>query len=191
MNTDQTVIDEIMQLEQEISEKQQQVVQLKKQFGHLAVADYTFQGADETAITLSALFGEHDDLIVVHNMGQGCSYCTLWADGFNGVYPHLVNRAGFVIISPDTPEEQAKFAQSRGWQFKMVSAAGTTFIDDMGFTWDEGTMPGASIFKKANDGTITRVSKTYFGPGDPFCGVWHLFDLLEDGPNGWQPQFQY
>ena len=31
-----------------------------------------------------------------------------------------------------------------------------------------------------------------FGPGDPYCGVWHLFALLGDsmGPD-WQPKFSY
>ena len=39
--------------------------------------------------TLLDLFGDRDTLLAIHNMGQGCRYCTLWADGFNGLLPHL------------------------------------------------------------------------------------------------------
>ena len=40
------------------------------------------------------------DLIVIHNMGASCPYCTLWADGFNGIYDHLADRAAFVALQP-------------------------------------------------------------------------------------------
>ena len=62
------------------------------------VADYDFATPQGT-VSLSALFGDKPDLIVIHNMGASCAYCTLWADGFNGVYDHLANRAGFVVSS--------------------------------------------------------------------------------------------
>ncbi len=29
----------------------------------------------------------HRELIAVHNTGQSCRYCTIWVDGFNGIYP--------------------------------------------------------------------------------------------------------
>ena len=63
-------------------------------------------------VRLSELFGPHEDLILSHNMGVSCSYCTLWADGFNGVADHLANRAAFVVSSPDDPETQAAFKAS-------------------------------------------------------------------------------
>lgn len=190
MNSNDVLIEEVMKLEKEITEKQAQVVALKKQLGQKTVSDYNLKGPNGIDVTLLDLFGDQDDLIVIHNMGRGCSYCTLWADGFNGVIQHLNNRASFVVVSPDTPEVQEAFAKERGWQFKMVSAAESNFIKDMGFTWDEGFMPGASTFKKQPDGTIIRVGMTFFGPGDPFCGVWHLFDLLEESTNDWQPQYK-
>ena len=60
------------------------------------VADYLLTGADGP-IRLSALFGGKDTLFVIHNMGTTCRYCTLWADGFNGIYHHLASRAAFVV----------------------------------------------------------------------------------------------
>lgn len=72
----------------------------------------------------------------------------------------------------------------------MVSHGETSFAKDMGYKNDQGFHPGICVFKKTADG-IVRVSDTAFGPGDDFCSVWHLFDLLPEGTNGWQPQYQY
>jgi predicted dithiol-disulfide oxidoreductase (DUF899 family) len=154
------------------------------------VKDYEFRGADGATVKLSELFGEKDTLFVVHNMGASCSYCTLWADGFNGVFDHLRSRAAFVVSSPDTPEKQRAFAASRGWRFPMVSTAGTTFAQDMGYWRDEHAMPGVSVFKRAGE-AILRVSDAAFSPGDDFCGVWHFLDLIPEGVAGWQPKYKY
>ncbi len=54
-----------------------------------------------------------------------------------------------------------------------------------------GYRPGVSVFHKGRDGESIRVSKDAFGPGDLYCGVWHLFDLLPDGPGDWGPQLDY
>lgn len=157
-----------------------------------AVPDYTLHASTGEEVKLSQLFGDKSDLLVIHNMGRGCSYCTLWADGFNGFTPHLENRAAFVVISPDKPETQRSFAEGRGWTFKMASAAGTTFVKDMGYEPNPGEhWPGVSAFKKQEDGSIVRVSRDYLGPGDVYCSVWHLFGMLADGVNDWEPKFKY
>jgi predicted dithiol-disulfide oxidoreductase (DUF899 family) len=125
-------------------------------------------------------------------MGRGCAYCTLWADGFSGVYDHLASRAAFVVSSPDTPEVQAAFADSRGWRFPMVSTAGSDFTRDMGFIEGDGDYwPGVSTLRRHPDGSVSRVAKDYFGPGDVYCGVYHLFDLLPGGSGEWEPRFEY
>ena len=154
------------------------------------VKDYTFQRAGGESVRLSELFGDKSDLFVIHNMGQSCPYCTLWADGFNGAYAHLSNRAAFVVSSPDTPENQRKFGESRHWTFPMVSHEGTTFAEDMGYRQDGGWMPGVSVFRRQNGG-IVRVSDASFSPGDDFCSVWHFFDLIPEGAAGWQPKYNY
>jgi predicted dithiol-disulfide oxidoreductase (DUF899 family) len=116
----------------------------------------------------------------------------LWADGFIGFRPHLESRAAFVVISPDPIDVQRSFARRRGWTFHMVSAHGTPFFTDMGFTDGVGNpIPGASTFLRQTDGTILRIQRAEFGPGDQFCAAWHLFDLLADGGAEWQPQLNY
>jgi predicted dithiol-disulfide oxidoreductase (DUF899 family) len=146
--------------------------------------------APEGALTLAELFGDKEYLFVVHNMGAGCVYCTLWADGFNGVVPHLEDRAAFVVSTPDDPEAQNRFKASRGWKFRMVSHQGTTFAADLGYANGDGMQPGVSVFKKFGD-RITRVSDADFGPGDDFSTPWHLFDLIPEGAAGWEPRYRY
>jgi len=155
------------------------------------IADYSFETANGPA-RLSDLFGKHDDLIVILNMGANCPYCTLWADGYNGVYPHLASRAAFVLASPDAPERQSKFAAARGWRFPMVSHRGSSFARDMGYTSDEGGFaPGICAFQRRS-GKLYRVSNySGAGPGDEFSPVYHLFDLLPEGTGDWSPAFKY
>jgi predicted dithiol-disulfide oxidoreductase (DUF899 family) len=125
-------------------------------------------------------------------MGRQCPYCTLWADGFNGLVDHLEDRTSFVVVSPDSPEIQKQFAKRRGWKFRMLSGHGSSFIKDMGFESPKrGFMPGVSVFRKDKDGRIFRVAVDQFGPGDDYCTIWHFFDLLPSGSKGWEPKFRY
>ncbi|HKW95314.1 MAG TPA: DUF899 family protein [Methylomirabilota bacterium] len=154
------------------------------------VEDYVFTST-RGPVRLSQLFGGKRDLIVIHNMGRHCPHCTLWADGYNGLYPHLASRAAFVVTSPDPPAVQQRFARSRGWRFPMLSHHGTTFAADMGYRSREGHWrPGVSAFRRTRDG-IVRLADAGFQPGDDFCPAWHFFDLFPDGAAGWHARFRY
>ncbi|MGH6662943.1 MAG: DUF899 family protein [Rhodospirillales bacterium] len=154
------------------------------------VQDYQF-ATPKGPVRLSALFGDNDDLIVIHNMGASCPYCTLWADGYNGIYGHLASRAAFVVSSPDAPAAQRKFARGRGWKFPMVSHRGSTFAADMGYRSKEGGwLPGVSVFRRQGS-SVLRVADTGFSPLDDFCPLWHLLDLLPEGAGDWKPKFRY
>ena len=184
----------------ELNECRSQIAELRAEMRKLQAAvepeqveDFEFSTVDGP-VRLSALFGDHDSLIMIHNMGAACVYCTLWADGFNGILDHLENRAAFVVSSPDAPGAQQRFKESRGWRFQMVSHANTSFAAEMGYHTSAGDhpgwQPGVSVFKK--DGSrIVRVSNANLGPGDDFCAAWHLFDLLPEGPDGWGPKYKY
>ncbi|HEX4113537.1 MAG TPA: DUF899 family protein [Stellaceae bacterium] len=154
-----------------------------------SVENYAFATTDGP-VRLADLFADQDTLFVIHNMGASCRYCTLWADGFNGVLPHLESRAAFVVSSPDEPDKQQKFKDSRGWKFRMVSHHGTEFAADMGYKGDKGFHPGVSVFRK-QPGKIVRVSDQGLGPYDDFCSVWHFFDMLPEGAGDWAPQYKY
>ena len=181
-------------LEEQVLELKKQLAAARRALGEMAVrVDYAFAAWDGRTVRLTELFGDKDDLLVVHNMGRHCAFCTLWADGFNGIVPHLEDRCAFAVVSNDPPDVQREFAESRGWRFRMVSSAGTSFFADMGFLpKPDQIWPGASAFHRDRaSGTITRTAKTFFGPGDDFCALWHLFDMLHGGANGWRPRLAY
>ena len=179
----------------ELENARRKLVALRRRLPPEPVKDHALNSV-EGPVKLSEMFGDKDDLILIHNMGAGCANCTMWADGFNGVVDHLQSLAALVLVSPDNPVVQQEFAQERGWRFTMYSTKGTHFNEDMGFHSEDeaflsGYQPGVSAFRKQKDGSIVRVSKEEFGPGDLYCSVWHLFDLLPDGWGSWDPRFDY
>jgi len=177
-------------LRRRIEETRREMHALRDSAEPESVVDYTFSNLDGP-IRLSDLFGRRKELFVIHNMGTSCPACTMWADGYNGVYDHLTSRAALVVSSPDAPEVQRQFASSRGWRFPMVSHAGTKFAEDMGYRSARGGwMPGVSVFRRG-EGGLLRVGDTAFGPGDDFCSVWHFLDLLPGGAADWHPRFAY
>ncbi|MCU9614893.1 DUF899 family protein [Caldibacillus lycopersici] len=179
---------EIEALEQEIIDKKNKLIELRKSVPRLEVKNYLFKDSLNQNVSLLDLFGGKDELMVIQNMGKSCAYCTMWADGFNGVYHHIIDKAAFVLASPDSPEVQDAFAAERRWQFPMVSTMGTSFKEDLGFVKDGYPYPGVSTFHKDADGKIFHVADAPFGPGDDFCVVWPLFDLLASGQKGYHPQ---
>jgi len=187
------VADQLAALEKEIMEKTQRAHELRRQMPAEKVRDHVLEGPDGP-VKLSDLFGDEKDLLVVHNMGKSCPYCTLWADGLNGLVDHIQSRTAFVVVSPDEPATQKAFAASRGWRFRMLSD-GDEFTETMGFEHEQDGKtryaPGFSTFRKHGDGTIERVASSWFGPGDLYCSVWHLFEHLEGGTGEWQPKFSY
>ena len=183
---------EFMNAYEEMQAFRKKMMDLRARIPKLEVQDYDLKDTEGNSVKLSELFGDKDDLILVHNMGKSCPYCTLWADGFIGYNDHLSNRASFVLSSPDDPPTLKEFASGRGWNFRTVSTHDSSFTEDVGFYSEKGGyMPGVSIFKKEAYGKIFRTSKDFFGPGDYYCSVWHLFDLLPDGASGWEPKYKY
>lgn len=170
---------EYSKLEKDITKTRGKMLKLLAKQAKMDVQDYVLKDKENNSVSLSQMFGNKKELIVIHNMGRSCGYCTMWADGFNGNYKHIERKASFALISPDAPDVQKAFASDRGWGFNMYSAEGSPFIKDMGYVTDAGSYwPGASVFHKEDDGKITRISKTFFGPGDFFCSVWHFYDML-------------
>jgi predicted dithiol-disulfide oxidoreductase (DUF899 family) len=183
---------EIDQLQKQIDDLKKQLSAARRKVTPQPVKDYTLTRPDGTPVKLSELFGSKPDLLVIHNMGSGCPYCTVWADGIQSLGDHVLNRTAFVIVSPDEPAKIKEFAASRGWRLPMASGRGTTFTHDMGYEPEPGQCwPGVSGFRKREDGSMVRTGKAIFGPGDDFCPLWHLFDLLEGGTGNWTPRYSY
>ena len=144
----------IQELGKEVMQKAQELHKLRLELPPTEVEDYVFEGPDGAEVRLSGLFGDRKDLVLIHNMGSSCPYCTLWADSFNGLLPYFVDRAAFAVVSPDEPEVQRNFAETRGWKFPMFSDRERRFTKEMGF-WGsygegaggDGPWPGFSTFR--------------------------------------------
>lgn len=184
--------EDIEALEQELREKKQQLATLRREVPAVPVKDYLVTDWNGNEVRLSDLFGDKEELIVVFNMGKSCVYCTLWADGLNGLTPHLEDRAMFILVSPDPPKVQKKFAKSRDWQFPMYSHNERPFALEMGFATESGQqLPGVAVFTKDENGKVYHRSSSTFGPGDNFNPMYDLMDLLPNGWNKWGPQYSY
>ena len=180
---------EAEKLEFEIFEKTQQLAQLRRKEAKIDVADYRFR-TDSGETTLSALFGERQRLLVIHNMGQGCRYCTLWADGINGVLDHLEDAMAVVLVSKDPPDVQRRMARDRGWRMRMASHGGGRYMAEQCAMGEHANYPGAAVY--ARDGNkIMRCGRAVFGPGDLYCAAWHFLALAGLGEADWTPQFHY
>lgn len=179
--------DQVRQLEGQIQGLKEELAKARATVVPEPVEDFVFQ-TPEGEVRLSDLFGGKSELIVVHNMGRSCPYCTLWADGLSGLTRHFTQRAGFVVVSPDSPDEQARLKRDRGWQFTMVQDADRRFSTALGsYTEESGWWPGISGFHRDASGAIFRTGYTEFGPGDDFCGIWPALGLLSGGARGWEP----
>ncbi len=183
---------ELESAEKKFNAAREKVTALRRKLDNKLVPDYTLKDPDGQPVSLYSLFGVKDDLIIIHNMGKSCPYCTLWADGLIGFKKHLENRAGFALVSHDRPSVLREFAASRGWNYKYLSNDGGPFSKEMGMQNEDGSpQPGISTFHRDANGLVKRVSHAYFGPGDDFCSIWHMFDMLKEGPNGWGPNYSY
>lgn len=181
--------DEITEIEKQLYELTTKLNELRKVNTENEVPDYNFATLDGE-VSLIDLFGDKDQLLVIHNMGQGCRYCTLWADGFNGFLPHLESAMSVVLVSKDSPELQRRFANSRGWRFRLASHGGGQYIQDQTVMAGEQNVPGAVVYER--DGTrITRKNATVFGPGDLFCSIWNLLAMAGLSVTDWTPQYNY
>ena len=141
-------------------------------------------------VRLSSLFAGADRLLAIHNMGQGCRYCTLWADGINGFLPHLESAMAVALLSRDDPETQRRFANSRGWRLRLASHHGGDYIREQSSNPGYDNMPGAVLYEK-RAGKILRKNAVVFGPGDMFCSAWNLLAMAGLGVEDWTPQFNY
>lgn len=169
-------------------------------------------------VRLSELFtGDHETLIVDHLMygagehldffAQGadlpCPMCSLWADGYSAIAPHIEQRAVFVLVAKADLGTLRRWARQRGWtRIRLLSCRDNSFNYDLGMAGtealDDSGEPGISVFSRATDGTIFH---RYTVGGDLTADssrgidlltpVWNLLDLTPEGRGNWYPSHSY
>lgn len=189
-----TLDTKIASLQEEIFAKQKELAQLIKSQEPELIKNYAFKDVKNETVQLIDLFEGSDELILIHNMGKSCVYCTMWADTLSGSLEVIKDRVKIVLTSPDDVPTMLEFSNSRNWKIPCFSYNGTDFSVDLGFASDkEGRRwyePGFSVLT-LKDGKIFRTAKDQFGPGDVYCAPWHLFALLPKSVDGWQPKYKY
>jgi len=166
--------------------------------------DYQFQ-SENGEVGLADLFDGRSQLIVQHfifgaDWNEGCKACSLMAENYDGVIPHLKQRdVSLVAISRAPLEKLLAFRNRMGWGFNWVSSLGSNFNADfdVGFTAEqvEGEVyynyhltkfpmteaPGVSIFALDSDGVVYH-TYSCFGRGlDPLMGTYQYLDLVPKG----------
>jgi len=181
--------DEIRAIEKQLYELTTRLNELRKTQAGVEVPNYTFSTLDGE-VTLLELFGDHDRLLLIHNMGQGCRYCTLWADGLNGFLPHLESAMSVALVSKDPPGLQRTFASSRNWRFRLASHGGGDYIQEQSVSAGDNNTPGAVVYERDGD-RMMRKNAAEFGPGDLYCSIWNLLGMAGFGVADWTPQYRY
>ena len=167
--------------------------------------DYAFDGANGRQ-SLGDLFDGRSQLVVYHFMFHpddktGCVHCSLRADGFNGVIPHLNQRDVSMVVVSRAPYEKLRAFQDRmGWTFAWVSSGGSDFNYDYqasftreemaakkafyNFTLRDPLAPereGHSIFFKDDAGAIFHTYSCYDRGNDKLNVHYHYLDLVPKG----------
>jgi predicted dithiol-disulfide oxidoreductase (DUF899 family) len=160
----------------------------------------------ERPVTLEQLFGDRDELVIYHLMlhpedDAACAACSLFVDGLNGVDRHIAQRTAFAVMAPAPLPALRGWARVRGWsRVRLVSAAGTTFLDDLGVAGSRGALfPAFSVHVRDREAGGVRHVLTQpadFPDGSPrgmdlLTPVWNLFDLLPSGRGDREPDNTY
>ncbi len=182
----------------------------------MRVPDYVFREgpmdlsrndpADFRDVRLADLFTDgHDTLIIDHLMfaaadPEPCVMCSMWADGYSAVTPHVMQRASFALVAKAEISKLRGFARQRGWDhIRLLSSHDNTFNRDFGMESADGAQnPGLSVFTRTPDGavyhryTIGAEFDEHNNRGiDPYSPVWNLFDLMPQGRGDWYPNHDY
>jgi len=167
--------------------------------------EYHFDGPNGRE-SLADLFEGRSQLLVYHFMFHpddkaGCPHCSLRADGFVGVIPHLNQRdVTMVVVSRAALAKLVEYRQRMGWTFKWVSSGGSDFNFDYqaSFTPEEMAAKramynyslrdpqarereGHSIFYKDASGAVFHTYSCYDRGNDKLNLHYHYLDLVPKG----------
>ena len=126
---------------------------------------------------------------------RGCTGCSLVADHFDGVIPHLNGRDITLVCASLAPwQELQHYKRQMGWRFPWVSSLGSDFNYDFGvaFTEEQRTIgadynfrhveepepqkEGMSVFA-LQDGAVHHTYSTYARGVEALMGTYQFLDL--------------
>jgi predicted dithiol-disulfide oxidoreductase (DUF899 family) len=199
---------DLLSKEKELTRQRDELSRMRRELPWIEVTeDYVFEGPNGPE-TLSQLFAGRGQLVIYHFMfgpewAEGCPSCSMLADSFDGMLPHLQQRdVTFLVVSRAPIERINTFKKRMGWSFKWVSSHGTSFNYDyqVSFTPEQKSKgeiyynygpsqfpadeaPGASVFYKDETGRIFHTYSTYGRGLDPQLAPYGWLDLTPKGRN--------
>ena len=207
---------ELLQAEIALKDQVERVAALRRALPlDTVVDDYAFcEGPRDLAagdsplrtVRLSELFDRPDQTLVLMQFMFGgkqtqiCPMCTMWADGYDGVEPHLRQRVAFGVVVAGDVAAIRGWARERGWRHvRLLSSAGTTFKRDFGMEdADGGQRPGVSVFRRGPDGRprhfytqCAMMAEGHWRGMDLLSPVWNFLDLTPEGRGDWMPKRSY
>ncbi|RUV69595.1 MAG: DUF899 domain-containing protein [Mesorhizobium sp.] len=170
--------------------------------------EYLFE-TEEGSASLADLFQGRSQLFVYHFMfgygyrltdeRQGCTGCSLIADHFDCVIPHLNGHDITLVCESIAPLQEIRdYKQQMGWRFPWVSSLGSDFKYDFGAAFTEEQQrdgaaynyqrvdraepqkEGMSVFALQN-GAVYHTYSTYARGTETFMGVYRFLDLAPWG----------
>jgi predicted dithiol-disulfide oxidoreductase (DUF899 family) len=179
--------------------------------------EYLFE-TDNGKKTLPELFDDRAQLLVYHFMfgfgfrvdekSPGCTGCSLVADHFDGVVPHLNGHDVTLVAESIAPlRELHPYKERMRWKFPWVSSSPSDFRYDVGAAFtDEQQRSGAEYnFRHVDrpvpqregmsafamkDGYVHHTYSTYGRGVEQLMGTYRMLDLAplgrnEEGPASW------
>ena len=172
--------------------------------------EYTFDTGDGPK-TLAELFAGRSQLFVYHFMfgfggrltdeRQGCTGCSVVADHFDAVIPHLNGRGVTLVAASMAPlADLQDYRRLMGWRFPWVSSLGSDFNYDFGVAFTEEQQQngaeynfrhvdspepqreGMSAFA-LQDGVVHHTYSTYARGVEQLMGTYRFLDLAPLGRN--------
>ena len=152
------------------------------------VKPYRFEGP-QGPLGLADLFGGKRQLIVQHFMfapdwEKPCKSCSFWADGFNGIVPHLAARdTAFVAVSRAAVDKLGVTKRRMGWTFPWVSSGDGDFNYDFHVSFrDESPEAGAATYNyEPKNGPMTDLPGVSAFVKDERGAVFHTYSCFARG----------
>lgn len=209
--------DELSEAEMALREQREKVAALRRQLPPDTVVeddpvflegprDLSAGDAPVREVRLSELLAESDQpLVLMHFMfgkaqERPCPMCTLWADGYDGIVPHLAQRVNFAVLVAGDVAEFRRYARERGWRHVRILSAGTSTLKrDLSFEDETGRQsPGVSVFTRAEDGGVrhfysggAETDDGGFRGMDLLSSFWSFLDLTPEGRGDFMPRKSY
>ena len=170
--------EELLAEEKELTRRSDELAQKRRDLPWVPVEkEYSFETEDGTK-SLAELFDGRSQLLIYHFMfgpsyEAGCTVCSSITDTITANTVHLAARDVTMLLVSRAPLERLQAYRKRmGWDIEWVSAGGTDFNRDLGFTHTEeelrpfleGEIPAAVKLNAESSGTDVAGYVTE-GPG--------------------------